>query len=388
MRALYPVTTLAAWCQVSVAHADTMQTVSAGYLHSFRAGGGPGYGNGVEATYVYYTKNRPFNGGAIGVGAFLHVESVGDDGVFSLSVGSQLNVYAIGIELGYDYLAANRAAAATHGAYLGAFASVGVLSLGPHVVLPLAHGSEGRARDEHFAFTLALKVPWIISGEPFSFSSGRPLRVGGAIATAEPSAPAESTPSALWLERALMEHASVAAFARLVLELASLGAPAELLGAATDAQRDEVEHARYCFARAGELAGYVIEPAEFPLALAPLVSRTLAELAVDSLRDGCLGEGYAAAVLELAGMSQMAADERRHAALGLQIVRWCVARGGAPVAAALEAALETLPEWPELAPDLAPAFDQICAFERTRRAVLAELEPLLEPLLATELTAA
>jgi hypothetical protein len=48
----------------------------------------------------------------------------------------------------------------------------------------------------------------------------------------------------IWIETALGEHASVAAFARFVLHLLSLGTPPDLLLDAIQAMEDEVHHAR------------------------------------------------------------------------------------------------------------------------------------------------
>ena len=54
-----------------------------------------------------------------------------------------------------------------------------------------------------------------------------------------------------WTRIALMEHASIAAFARFTLQLMSLGAPAALVERATAAMADEIKHAKACFAVAG-----------------------------------------------------------------------------------------------------------------------------------------
>jgi len=69
--------------------------------------------------------------------------------------------------------------------------------------------------------------------------------------------------AAAWTEDALVEHASVAAFARTTLELMALGAPAELLAGAQAAAADEVRHARLSFALASAYAGREVEPAGF-----------------------------------------------------------------------------------------------------------------------------
>ena len=57
-----------------------------------------------------------------------------------------------------------------------------------------------------------------------------------------------------------MEHAAVAAFARLAMQLISFGAPSELVELAIQAQRDEVGHARLAFGLASELAGTPVGP--------------------------------------------------------------------------------------------------------------------------------
>ena len=53
-----------------------------------------------------------------------------------------------------------------------------------------------------------------------------------------------------WTAAALAEHASVASFARFVLDLGALGAPPALLADATTAMHDEIRHAQVSFALA------------------------------------------------------------------------------------------------------------------------------------------
>ena len=57
-----------------------------------------------------------------------------------------------------------------------------------------------------------------------------------------------------WTQEAAFEHASIASFARLTLDLLSVGAPPDLLDAAR-ATLDEIEHARITFALATATAG-------------------------------------------------------------------------------------------------------------------------------------
>ena len=165
--------------------------------------------------------------------------------------------------------------------------------------------------------------------------------------------------AARWRENGRTEHASVAAFAQLTLDLLSLGAPPRLIA---DAQRDaldEIRHAELCFSLARALDGKAESPAPFPQARSGgrlLGNRTLAlaQLAVGSLIDGALHEGLSARVIARlvkrceepatrAVLRELAADEGRHAAHGWEVVLWCLSEGGEPVARALEGALRALP---------------------------------------------
>jgi hypothetical protein len=162
-----------------------------------------------------------------------------------------------------------------------------------------------------------------------------------------------------WRWNGRTEHASVAAFARLTLDLMALGAPPELVHAANRDASDETRHAELCFALARAIDGRSESPGPFPEAQrARTLSRNrtlaLAQLAVDSLVDGALHEGLSARVIaKLArrceeprigsALRELAADEGRHAAHGWDVVEWCLAEGGRPVAEALRGALAALP---------------------------------------------
>lgn len=165
--------------------------------------------------------------------------------------------------------------------------------------------------------------------------------------------------AAQWRENGRTEHASVAAFARLTLDLMALGAPPALVAAAQRDALDEIRHAELCFALARAIDGKSESPSSFPeAARARTLSRVrnvaLAELAVDSLIDGALHEGVSARIVaKLARRSadpsirailkQIAADEGRHSAHGWDVVKFCLAEGGAPVAHALASAVRVLP---------------------------------------------
>ena len=166
--------------------------------------------------------------------------------------------------------------------------------------------------------------------------------------------------AAQWRENGRTEHASVAAFARLTLDLMALGAPPELVADANRDALDEIRHAELCFGLARAIDGRVQSPGAFPeAARARTLSRSrtlaLAQLAVDSLVDGALHEGVSARIIAKlarrceapaiqAILKELAADEGRHARHGWDVVRWCLAEGGEPVARALEGALEALPK--------------------------------------------
>ncbi len=175
----------------------------------------------------------------------------------------------------------------------------------------------------------------------------------------EASGELRSALAAQWRENGRTEHASVAAFARLTLELISLGAPPELLEAANRDAKDEIRHAELCFSLARALDGQQQGPGPFPEARRAggspgSRSLSLARLAVESLIDGALHEGVSARVIArlarrcevpaIAGLlRELAADEGRHAAHGWDVVQWCLEQGGAPVGQALLGAIEALP---------------------------------------------
>ncbi len=219
---------------------------------------------------------------------------------------------------------------------------------------------------------------------PFdSACCGRPLSVDGRarVATARPRgdwadtaqvsaaglAPeARAVLAAAWLEEALLEHASVASFARFTLDLMAAGAPPELLVDAQRAGLDEVAHARACFALAGDFGGEAVGPG--PLSMQGVSpSGSLAQAAAAAVIEACVGETVAAVEARVraervadpairAALAQIAEDESRHAELGWRFVRWALAEGGAEVAAAVTAAFEQALSAPvSPAPDALPA---------------------------------
>jgi hypothetical protein len=142
--------------------------------------------------------------------------------------------------------------------------------------------------------------------------------------------------AAHFAESGLMEHASIAAFARFSLQLLALGAPPELVSACTAAMVDETRHARLCFGLASRYAGRSIAPGPLDVtgALAAVTLRDVVELVV---HEGCIGETAAALEATWAAeaatdplvrevLQGIAEDEGRHAALAFQFVAWAVGR--------------------------------------------------------------
>ena len=181
---------------------------------------------------------------------------------------------------------------------------------------------------------------------------GRPFQEQGQAKVAAFQGPTPQTPLAkAWLEAARMEHASVAAFSRLTLDLMAVGAPLPLLAQVQAAALDEVEHARITFALASGLAGTELSPGplSFSEAIAPRTD--MAAIAFDAVVEGCIGETIGAYLARRVAqdlppgeqrdvLEALADDEERHAALSWGVVAWLLREGGEPVRAAVESALQ------------------------------------------------
>lgn len=149
--------------------------------------------------------------------------------------------------------------------------------------------------------------------------------------------------AAAWTEAGRREHVSIATYARFVLQLGALGAPAPLVVLACAAQADEVRHAQQCFSLASVYAGQPMGPGLLPPQALATVDATPEQVLVDVLRQGALGETLAATTARAAAvdasvpevravLEHIADDEVRHAALGWRTARWM------------------LRSWPELRP--------------------------------------
>lgn len=198
---------------------------------------------------------------------------------------------------------------------------------------------------------------------------GRPLRLGRRVfrgrvrAGTEPRAraplpwPTRWLLARAWARDAALEHASVAAFAQLAGQLEAVGAPAELVARAYRAATDEAEHTRLCLALAERYAGRRLSldpspvPPEPPALAGQEREAMLERLALESLVDGTLGEGWAAAAAAEAlqeatdpevrrALEIIARDEASHATHARDVVAWCVGEGGERVRAAVQRVMQ------------------------------------------------
>lgn len=170
-----------------------------------------------------------------------------------------------------------------------------------------------------------------------------------------------------WARLGLMEHASVAAFARFSLQLLQVGAPAALLEQSQRAMADELSHARLCFGIASGYAGKPLGPGPLPIDQA-LDLTSLEDIAALTLHEGCIGETLAALeaseALALAtdpavraALEQIQRDERRHAELGWRFVCWAIQTGGASVQVRIQRELSILLRRAAAPPSADASFD-------------------------------
>ena len=169
-----------------------------------------------------------------------------------------------------------------------------------------------------------------------------------------------------WASVAVNEHASIASFHRVALELLALGAPEALITEAQRAAADELRHARRAFTLASRFAGVPIGPT--PLRLDGLtLASSLPEFGVRTAQEGCVEEtlsvGVATAMRARATdpavrqvLTGIVADETRHAVYAWRLVRWVGEVGGAEARAAIRDAIfdardtAVLPDEPDREP--------------------------------------
>ncbi len=155
-----------------------------------------------------------------------------------------------------------------------------------------------------------------------------------------------------WTRLGLMEHASIAAFARFTLQLMSLGAPPDLIEGATSAMADETRHAKLCFAIASRYAGRRLGPGALPVERS-LSESSLLEIVLNTILEGCVGETIAAIEAGEAAehasdptirgvLSALSCDEATHAALAFRFVKWALTQGDADFRSSVVSAFERL----------------------------------------------
>lgn len=227
---------------------------------------------------------------------------------------------------------------------------------------------------------------------------GRPYYEGDKAVLADlcgdESAGAQTARSRLWARAGAAEHASVAAFSRLALQLMALGAPNDLLRAVHQAALDEIGHADRCWDMVERLGGSRVGAAVLPLQ-EPITLQTLAEVAAATVREGCLAETLGAHVALVAAelapeadvqalLRRLANEESDHAVLSYRIVAWALSVGGAPVQQAVAAALAA--PWPRL--DVAELAGRANVTESQLRAAANQgITDVLQPALARLLAA-
>jgi len=190
--------------------------------------------------------------------------------------------------------------------------------------------------------------PHVVRGRPLRDERGEPVvapsRAAGAWAAGWSDLPLRGDgddDADEWLDAAALEHASVAEFARLSLALLALAAPATLVERTHIAALDEIEHARTCYAEASRRLGRPVGPGPLPVS-GLTASVDVRSLARDTLLDGCLGECVSAIVLRQRGLSDMAADEERHAELAWEILEFLLSVEPRAARAGIELALSEL----------------------------------------------
>lgn len=201
--------------------------------------------------------------------------------------------------------------------------------------------AEGEAR-----LTCALDLPYVC-GRPFLVGGearlakasathfGHSRTTTGCVEFEEPDAMMRAAIGGYWTEVGLMEHASIAAFARFVLQLMHVGAPLPLLEAAQQALRDETEHAKACFEIVTRVLGQPVGPGALSMNHA-FDETTLESIVRLTIREGCIGETFAAMEAAEAAatcvdphirsvLQRIQTDELRHAELAWRFVQWSLA---------------------------------------------------------------
>jgi hypothetical protein len=171
-----------------------------------------------------------------------------------------------------------------------------------------------------------------------------------------------------WAEDGLFEHASVASFARFVLQLLAVGAPPEHVAAAQRAMAEELSHARVCFGLASAYAERPLGPDRLDVT-GGLDDDDPIAMAVSVAREGCIAETISALQIQVAAqrateptvrtrLEEIAEQELRHAELAWMHLRWVLERATPrlreAVAQAFADATAAVPRGPVIDPDADP----------------------------------
>ena len=201
---------------------------------------------------------------------------------------------------------------------------------------------------------LVEEEPDCVIGRPY-FDGGVELRAP--LLSEGASLPPASARAAAWAGAGSGEHASVAAFARLSLQLLRLGAPSDLLRGVHQAAMDEVHHAEICWAVAQRFGAPRVSAGAFPFPDSIAVDADLSVLAAAAVREGCLAETLGAHVVSVAAelapepdvqsaLRRIAREEAAHAVLSFRVVAWALHVGGDAVRSAVCAAFAA--PWPKV----------------------------------------
>jgi hypothetical protein len=159
-----------------------------------------------------------------------------------------------------------------------------------------------------------------------------------------------------WRAQGELEHSSYLAYEQVARRLDRLDAPVELVGRCLVAAQQESTHAAHSFELAGRYLGRSMRQGRLrrPLRLPRSRDAELVAIAVETLLDDVLLEAYAsrmaAARAEHATdprvretLAKMAVDDAAHAALGRDVLAWCLEVGGPVVRDSVRTAALDLP---------------------------------------------
>ncbi len=232
---------------------------------------------------------------------------------------------------------------------LSPYLSLGLFTIGPQWLFPVS----GSGKEPELGLNIGLKIPVVQTVFAFMalghiwdrVPAGRPLRDGEALicpaVSGAPSSDAATVEEAVaiehWVASAALERAAVEAFAELERKLTLLDAPPDLVAWCRRAREDEQRHTTTCIDVARHLGSKEVSFA--PLDPPCRGASDLVTLAVESLLDGCLAEGVAAAVARdlgarcaepptRAALEEIARDEADHAELAWSIVAFALERAG------------------------------------------------------------